>query len=149
MTEPIPIRAHQVLCLQGYRGEGYSVTFVAAMSGLRRTLADDPNQLVRLITSPDRLCDACVHLRRGGCTLGGPDHEAHMRAQDEDVLRRLGLQAGDVRPFAEVEARIGRSVQGEDLAVICTTCPWLHLGWCAEGVDRLRGGALEAAAPGP
>ncbi|MDJ0974322.1 MAG: DUF1284 domain-containing protein [Planctomycetota bacterium] len=139
MTEPITLRAHQVLCLQGYRGEGYSVTFVTEMSRVHRELAEDPERPVRLITSPDRLCQACVHLRHGGCTLGGADHEAHMRRQDLEVLRRLGLEAGAVHPWRTIRERIAASVSGDDLPTICTTCPWLHLGWCAQGVDRLRG----------
>ena len=56
-----------------------------------RRLQADPEQRVQLITAPDRLCHACVNLRHGGCTLGGPEHETHMRAQDEDVLARLRM----------------------------------------------------------
>ena len=127
-----------VLCLMGFRGKGYSGSFVAEMSDVHRRLQADPEQPVRLISSPDRLCAACPNLRGGGCTLQGPDHEAHMRAQDEDVLRRLGLAAGGVYPWRVVLDRVRARVRGSDLPAICTTCPWLSLGWCAEGVDALR-----------
>ena len=127
-----------VLCLMGFRGKGYSGSFVAEMSDVHRRLQADPEQPVRLISSPDRLCAACPNLRGGGCTLQGPDHEAHMRAQDEDVLRRLGLAAGGVYAWRVVLDRVRARVRGADLPAICTTCPWLSLGWCAEGVDALR-----------
>lgn len=138
---PIPLRAHNVLCLLGFRGEGYSPGFVRETTAVHAALAADPGRLVRLLAAPDRLCSACPNLREGGCALGGEDHEAHMRAQDEDVLARLGLAAGAELPWREVLDRVARGVAGADLPSVCTTCPWLHLGWCAEGVDRLRTGA--------
>ncbi len=149
-VQPIAIRAHSLLCLQGFRGKGYSDGFVAEMTAIHRTLQLDPDTPVRVLASPDRLCKSCPNLQGGGCTLGGPDHEAHMRAQDEDVLRRLWLEPGQVLPWSQVLERIARSVKGADLPGICTTCPWLSLGWCAEGMEALRAdvrGAGGAAGP--
>jgi hypothetical protein len=145
--EPIPIRAHSLLCLQGFRGRGYSDAFVAEMGAIHASLARDPDTPVRVLASPDRLCAACPNLKTGGCHLGGEGHEAHMRAQDEDVLRRLWLTAGEVLPWGRVLERITRSLKGEDLPGICTTCPWLALGWCAEGIDALRAPVSTTSAP--
>ncbi len=133
-----------VLCLQGFRGEGYSITFVSEMAQVLRELTEDPERPVRLITSPDRICRACSNLRNGGCTLGGPDHESHMHDQDAEVLRRLSLDEGGVYPWRLVLQRIGANVRGADLPAICTTCPWLELGYCTEAMDRL---ASAPAAP--
>ena len=145
--EPIPIRAHSLLCLQGFRGRGYSDAFVAEMRAVHQALAADPDTPVRILASPDRLCAACPNLGAGGCRLGGSPHEEHMRAQDRDVLQRLWLVEGDVLSWGRVLERIARSVRGEDLPAICTTCPWLSLGWCAEGIDTLRGASAVAAGP--
>ncbi|MHC5009888.1 MAG: DUF1284 domain-containing protein [Planctomycetota bacterium] len=134
---PIEIRAHSLLCLQGFRGEGYSSAFVARMGEIHHRLRTDPEQPVRILVSPDELCAACPHLEHG-CTLGGPGHEAHMRAQDEAVLARLDLQPDSVHPWQTVLERIRMHVRGGDLPAICTTCPWLPLGWCAEGIEALR-----------
>jgi hypothetical protein len=136
--EPIPLRAHTLLCLQGFRGRGYSESFVDAMTSVHRTLLDEPERPVRVLASPDAICDACPNKRAGGCTLGGPDHESHMRAQDLDVMRRLGLVPGQILSWSGILHRIGTRVRGTDLPAICTTCPWLSLGWCAEGIEALR-----------
>jgi hypothetical protein len=136
--DPIPLRAHSALCLLGFRGEGYSPAFVERLESVHARVMRDPDLPVRLLASPDTLCAACPYLA-GGCTLQGPDHEAHMRAQDEDVLGRLGFAAGEVVRWGEVLERIRTRIRGTDLPGICTTCPWLPLGWCAEGVDALRG----------
>ena len=127
-----------VLCLLGFRGEGYSVTFVAEMTAIHRQLQEHPEQMVQLCVSPDRICRACVHLRHGGCRLGGPEHEIHMRAQDEDVVARLGLAPGGIYPWSLILNRVRQSIQGKDLEAICTTCPWLALGYCAEGIEALK-----------
>ncbi|MBL9085997.1 MAG: DUF1284 domain-containing protein [Planctomycetia bacterium] len=145
--DPVPIRAHNLLCLLGYRGRGYDDAFVERMTDVHRTLTADPGTPVQVLVRPDRLCDACPHLRTDGCSLGGRGHEAHMRAQDLDVVRRLGLEEGQVLPWREILERVARHVRGSDLPTICTTCPWLGLGWCAEGVERVRADRQETAPP--
>jgi uncharacterized protein len=129
------------LCLLGFRGSGYSPAFIAAMRASQAALREDPDQPIRLVDGPDRICDACPNLGPAGCTLGGPDHEAHMHAHDREVLRRLGLAPGSPTTWREVLTRIRGSLRGADLAAICTTCPWLPLGVCASSVDALRNDA--------
>ncbi len=126
------------LCLLGFRGSGYSPGFVEAMAAVQAGFKADPDQLVELVDAPDPICAACPNLDDGGCTLGGPDHEAHMRAHDRDVLGRLGLAAGEAIPWGRLLERIAGQIQGSDLDAICTTCPWLPLGVCRASVDDLR-----------
>lgn len=132
------------LCLLGFRGSGYSPGFVARMQAIQDALKAAPERRVALVDRPDRICDACPNLADGGCTLGGPDHEAHMRDHDREVLRRLDLPAGVAQPWSEVLTRIGGRIRGADLDAICTTCPWLPLGVCRESVDALCGSPGEA-----
>ena len=137
--DAVKIRAHTVLCLQGFRGEGYSIAFVDNMAAIARRLCEDSHQLVEIIDGPDAVCGACPHLRRDGCTLHGEDTEPAMRAQDHEVLARLGLHVGDRLPWADILNRIRRSLTGESLTDICGECRWLPLGYCRTGIDRLRG----------
>jgi hypothetical protein len=127
-----------VLCLLGFRGSGYSPEFVSTMRALQEGLADNPDHPIRLTDGPDLLCKACPNLGPDGCTLGGPNHEAHMRAHDTLVLQRLGFHVDCVYPWSTILRSIQRRIRGEDLSSICTTCPWLPLGVCAESVDELR-----------
>ena len=149
MSEPIQLRAHMALCLIGFRGSGYSPEFVGLMRRIQQRLIDDPQHGVCLVNRPDPLCQVCPHLgEEGGCVLQGPLHEAHMRAHDAAVLHRLGLTAGECRPWAEILERIRQRVRGSDLPQICTTCPWLPLGVCREAVDELRRPAPPLWQPG-
>ncbi|MDF0673337.1 MAG: DUF1284 domain-containing protein [Nitrospira sp.] len=138
-STPIRLRGHTLLCLQGFRGEGYSPGFVANMAAIHQTLCHQPETTVQVVASPDAVCAACLHQQgSSGCTLNGEPSEADMIDQDRVVLGRLGLKAGDHLSWQEVLARISRSMSGGDLPSICGSCRWLPLGYCREGIDRLR-----------
>jgi hypothetical protein len=144
--DAVPIRAHNLLCLLGYRGKGYDQAFIERMTDVSRTLAADPGTPVQVLIRPDRLCDACPHLRTDGCSLGGPRHEAHMRAQDLDVARRLGLEEARCCPGAR--SRPGRAARPrvrppDDLHDLPVARP----RWCAEGIERTRADRTETAPP--
>jgi hypothetical protein len=136
--EPVTVRGHTLLCLQGFRGEGYSPAFVDNMATIHAALADDPGTPVRVVAEPDRICGACPHRAPDGCTLNGDRSERGMIAQDRDVLARLGLEPGTVLPWRDVLARIRAAIDGHDLPSICGSCRWLPLGYCAQGLMDLR-----------
>jgi hypothetical protein len=132
------IRGHTLLCLQGFRGEGYSPGFVENLAAIHRQLEQQPDTLVEIMDAPDAVCGACPHQQSAGCTLNGRQSEDEMREQDHDVLARLGLEAGTVVAWREILHRIGASLTGAELPEICGQCRWLPLGYCKEGIERLR-----------
>lgn len=134
----IRLRGHTLLCLQGFRGEGYSPTFVENMAVIHRLLTDHPETLVEVVASPDVVCAACPHRHLSGCELNGVRSEAEMTEQDHLVLQRLGLKVGSRIRWQDILHRIGHSVSGEDLPAICGSCRWLSLGYCREGLNLLR-----------
>ena len=133
----IRLRGHTLLCLQGFRGEGYSSEFTSNMAAISRTLTDHPEVLVKVLASPDGVCAACPHRHLSGCMLNGERSEEEMIEQDHEVLRRLGLKVGDRVCWYDILARIRTSVTGDDLPSICGGCRWLPLGYCREGINRL------------
>ena len=136
--ELITVRGHTLLCLQGFRGEGYSKTFIENMHRIHRRLEREPETLVRAVVQPDEICDACPNLGPSGCQLRGEGFEGNMRAQDREVLTRLSITEGEVLSWREILRRIGSALPSRDLTQICGSCPWLPLGYCREGIDRLR-----------
>ncbi len=137
-SDSIRLRGHTLLCLQGFRGEGYSPEFVENMAAVHRTLTDHPEVLVEVLDSPDAVCGACPHRRPIGCTLNGDRSEEEMTDQDRVVLRKLGLQVKDRLRWQDILERIRVSVSGDNLPSICGSCRWLPLGYCREGLNRLR-----------
>ena len=136
--DPIRIRAHTLLCLQGFRGEGYSAGFVENMAAIHQRLTEDPFQWVEIIAMPDAMCVACPHLAPSGCSLHGEGSESTMQAQDRAVLARLGLQEGDHLTWTDILNRIGTSLTGASLTDICGPCQWHSLGYCRDGIEQLR-----------
>ena len=139
---PIRLRGHTLLCLQGFRGEGYSPAFVANMAAIHEALTGDPNRQIEVIAAPDTVCGACPYQQASGCTLNGEQSETEMAAQDRAVMRRLGLSVGDRLQWGELLERIQAFVRGEHLSSICGNCRWLPLGYCREGIDRLQEGTV-------
>jgi hypothetical protein len=133
----IRLRGHTLLCLQGFRGEGYSPEFVANLAAIHQALAKDPDQWVEVADQPDSVCRACPNLGAQGCRLNGEHSEAEMQAQDRDVLGRLGCRPGDRYQWRDLVERIRHRVSGDDLPAICGTCRWLPLGYCREGLIKL------------
>lgn len=58
-STPIRLRGHTLLCLQGFREEGYSPGFVANMAAIHQTLCHQPETIVQVVASPDAVCAAC------------------------------------------------------------------------------------------
>jgi len=141
----VRIRAHNLLCIQGFVGEGYSPDFVANMTRVVASLHAAAE--VTVVDRPDVLCEACPNLAGDGCALHGAGTERGIVAQDRDVMHRLGIAAGETLPWGEVLRRIRAAVAPGDLDTICGTCPWLPLGHCKAGLRRL-GCAVRVAPPG-
>ena len=134
---PIRLRGHTLLCLQGFRGEGYSPAFISNMAAIHQALIQDPDRRIEVIASPDAVCGACPHRQSSGCTLNGQRSEKEMVEQDQVVLQRLGLKAGDRLRWVDLLERIRNSIGGDELPAICGSCRWLPLGYCREGINRL------------
>lgn len=138
----LKIRGHTLLCLQGFRGKGYSPAFVENMASIHRELRAHPDRLVQVVVEPDSICAACPHHLVSGCSLNGDRSEDAMIAQDQHVLSLLGLEAGVVAQWSEILGRIQASISGGDLPAICGNCRWLPLGYCRSGLDQLRESGL-------
>jgi len=141
----VRLRAHTLLCLQGFRGEGYSPSFIDNLARIHRDLIEHPEQWVEVVDAPDTVCGACPRLATAGCSLRGDGFEESMNTQDQHVLRLLGLQARNRVRWSEILDRIRTAITGDSLPGICGQCRWLPLGYCRDGIERLR--AASSATP--
>jgi uncharacterized protein len=138
---PIPIRGHTLLCLQGFRGEGYDPMFTAHMGAIHQRLMNQPKLLVKVITRPDTFCHSCPNLSGDlGCRLHGVGTELKMVEQDQEVMRKLGIQNETVLTWESILQKIKEKMKPSMLDEICGKCPWLPLGYCKEGLRDLEKG---------
>lgn len=135
---PIAVRAHNLLCLIGFEGCGYSERFVENMTAIKSRLWSDSHTPVKILVEPDDICAACPNLKAGACHLRGQSNEAHMRGQDQDVAARLGIEPGHLYAFSDLMDRITDSIEPKDLDSICGACPWLSSGVCKKALKEMK-----------
>lgn len=131
------VRGHHLLCMLGFRGEGYSDPFIANMRRVVAAFSAEPPPLVQLLAEPDDICVPCPYLSDGACTAeDGADEKT--RTMDTAVLDVLGLRAGTLANPEVLLALLRQRMDPEKQACICAGCRWLPKGFCAAGLAKLR-----------
>lgn len=122
----VPMRAHHLLCMLSYSGEGYSPAFVHGFNGIVQRLgAGEPTELVM---GPDAICaplcnDACAHCHNASVTQRdrlAADALAPWLGQALVPGTRVALSA---LRLAQLRAAFAQG----DIRSACTGCPWEHL----------------------
>jgi len=124
---PRRVRAHHLLCLLSFSGEGYSSDFVRCFRDLARAY-QQPETRLHVLDSPDEACRACPHLGPRGCESDRDGPEGEVRALDRAVLTALGLEVGPVAA-GEVHRRLA-GLPEETLHQICRPCSWYEEAGC-------------------
>jgi len=140
LAHPLEIRSHHLLCILGFRGLGYSEEFVSNMGKVVERLRSNHSFPITLVVGCDAICASCPHNKEGEC-LERADSDAGVTVLDSKLLDRLGFEAGTQILAGEAWERVKERLAPGDLAEICGDCEWLGLGYCAEGLKRLRTGS--------
>lgn len=122
------------MCLQFYRGEGYSAAFVENLTRLIERLASEPAVLV---DGADDVCGSCPSLAADG-TCGDPHSgEAEIRRIDALACELLGVAAGDTISLPEARRRMAANAKGARRwnAEACAGCSFETV--CAPGWELL------------
>lgn len=130
------IRGHHLLCLQGFRGLGYSEEFVSRMKMVTESLTGKADQIIQVGAEPDIICQACPH-HKAGCQKNSAEDERKISDQDKKILTYLGLAENERRSYAEILDLIKEKIAAHDLESLCQSCPWLSLGYCSQGIALL------------
>ena len=115
------LRAHHLLCLPNFIGEGYSDAFTANMAAQKRRLAAEGG--FTLTEGADDICAACPHRRGESCVS-----QDKVSRYDAAVRRLLGLEPGKSYRAAALEERVRSEIfKKHRLAEICGDCEWYPL----------------------
>jgi hypothetical protein len=126
----VRLRGHHLLCLHGFRSLGYSLPFVENMERIKKLLLDSPGEEIELLASPDDLCAKCPNLLEDTCR-----HEDSVRNKDMAVLDKLSVTPGS-RASAVYAFEKAQRVLAPCLEELCSSCEWLQLGYCKEGLEQ-------------
>jgi uncharacterized protein len=122
----VRLRAHHLLCILTFAGEGYSPAFVANLAGIvARIGAGEP---VELIDGPDDICAPLANSDDTHCA------EPLVRRRDREALRQLaeGRLSG-VRPLVldrDAIAALREQFAAGTIRGACAGCSWF--GLCTE-----------------
>lgn len=137
------LRGHHLICLQFFRGEGYSEEFVLALTRVLERLESLPAELV---AGADDVCAACPELGADGrCASGSAGGEPEIARIDALACELLGLAPGARARLADVREQLADDAiaAGRWRYEACDGCEWEHV--CERGWGDLLAAAERAA----
>ena len=115
------LRAHHLLCLPNFIGEGYDDAFTANMAAQKRRLAEEGR--FTLTEGADDICAACPNRCGADCVT-----QEKVSRYDAAVCRLLGLAPGGTCDAAALEARVREEIfERHRLRAVCGDCEWYLL----------------------
>ncbi len=139
----VRLRGHHLICLQFFRGEGYSDDFVA---NLEHVIGHAESAPALIVPGVDNVCAACPELgtdsRCASEGAGGEDEIARIDALACDVL---GVAPGDRLSLEAARERLEADAIGVGTwrADACHGCTWELI--CEPGWDAMVKDAEKAA----
>lgn len=122
------LRAHHLLCIQGYEGNGYSSEFTKNMDGVVSTLSD--NTYVKIVMTVDDICEKCPHkLENSTCKSQEKVFEFDLK-----ILNELKLIVNRTYLYKDILNSIRENLSYEKFQEICGSCQWFHYGYCKNGI---------------
>lgn len=122
------LRVHHLLCIPLFRGAGYSGEFAENMTAKIRELKANPFEKVRLVCSPDMICEKCPN-RNPDNTCGSDGN--HVAVKDRELLPLFGLEEGESYPVEFLFRRARERLTQEEFDASCQNCEWYREGYCS------------------
>ena len=133
----IPLRAHHLLCLLGFQGIGYSAEFIRNLHKVKRMIDQNPELDIEIVDDCDVVCIQCPNSQGPVCVKGGVSDNKIVREMDRKVMEKLEIKAHDRFKVREIYALVKEKIQPDDFKELCRGCDYLHLGFCARGLQSL------------
>ena len=113
------LRGHHLICLNFFRGEGYSEEFI---KNIYEVLTKEK---VEIVSGPDEVCAKCPFLKDKKCASHEYSDEMIL-LQDKEALRLLGFTPGEIVDWKMITA-ILPGILGEWKAQFCAGCGYRHV----------------------
>jgi hypothetical protein len=119
-SELIRIRAHHLLCMQGFQGFGYNKKFTENMAQVIEKTIKNPSSFIQVTIGTDSICKMCPHNSQGICDRQSSNN---IRIMDSAVLEKLEIKQGSVHSSASL---ISKTMKLNDQTVkrLCGSCSW-------------------------
>jgi len=128
----VTLRAHHLLCLQGYQGYGYDERFKVNLEKKLKILKNH-NTKVIVSSSPDDLCEKCPNLKENICVgIGKSFRESLLNNEkivkkDLAILKEIKIKSKKKYSFKELIKIVNNVFTGKNqLKYICNDCQWTN-----------------------
>ncbi|MFZ3383038.1 MAG: DUF1284 domain-containing protein [Candidatus Methanoperedens sp.] len=91
------LRGHHLICLNFFRGEGYSEDFIKNIYEVLK------KEKVEIVSGPDEVCAKCPYLKDEKCASYEYTNEMIL-LQDKESLRLLGFVPGEIVDWKMISA---------------------------------------------
>ena len=120
------IQPHHCLCLQLYRGHGYSEVFSENLEAVLGRLTEKNEKFTVTPVEADILCMACPHFENGIC-----DSDEKVRRLNADVLFHTALPLEKPMVWSDMLSLTEEILSDDEkFALVCGRCEWYTL--CSE-----------------
>ncbi|MDR0580607.1 MAG: DUF1284 domain-containing protein [Holosporaceae bacterium] len=114
------LRPHHLVCLQGFRGEGYSDAFVVAVKEVVSTLNNSRHaKIITVINQCDDVCEHCPKMVNNQC-----EEEQEIVKLDAHFAKILKLCTGDTVSLFEIQEIARKQLLPPK---ICGDCRWFDI----------------------
>lgn len=122
-SDPIRIRAHHLLCMQGFQGYGYSKDFVKHMEMLIRFFNSNPGTKIQVVKDADEICSHCPYKTKNYCNKES-DSLILMENLDISVIKSALLKENQIYTIEQVLKLVNTNLDHKSINEICDTCSW-------------------------
>lgn len=117
------MRPHHGLCINFFKGKGYSAYFVRKMTDLIEELKDNPEKEIILQCKTDILCSACPHNKGSLC-----ESAEKVLEYDRKCLELCGISEGEVLKWRQFHEAVKNTIlTPQRLNEICADCQWSEI----------------------
>lgn len=118
------IRAHHLLCMQGFQGYGYSEDFSKNMAEIIEILQNFPEHEIEIVAETDSICTCCPYNINGKCQESQEVNDKII-SMDLKVLEKLEISPGYVFKAGEILKITNKKLKTYlDVKEICGDCRW-------------------------
>lgn len=123
MERIIKLRAHHLLCMQGFQGYGYSEEFTKNMKVVIDALKNDAGIKIQIVDCCDDICACCPNNIEGICK-----DKDKVDIFDRKTLNKLQIKSGYEILSENLFTFANKNFKGcEDKEDICRGCCWTDI----------------------
>lgn len=123
----IKLRPHHILCIQNYKGKGYSLEFTENMDKIVGKLKNNSREKIKITFSTDDVCDKCPNKQGEDLCISN----YKVKLIDNRVIKYLDLKE-DVYKYDYLVELLKEIIDKESFGDICGQCEWYKKGICKE-----------------